>query len=71
MATIKVGTSVQVTSMARVDAVGKVRTITATGYEVRLPNWQADGVHLDVWCRRDEVATGHGRAARCRCCYCG
>jgi hypothetical protein len=67
---MKIGQSVRVTSMARVDAIGKILRVTPQGYEVRLPNWQADGVHLDVYCRKDEVETGHGRAKACRCCYC-
>jgi hypothetical protein len=70
MKTLKVGQSVAITTMSRTDAVGRILRVTAVGYEVRLPNWQADGVHLDVHCRFDEVETGHGRSARCRCCYC-
>lgn len=66
---LKVGTSVLLTRMARI-AVGRVRAVTERGYEVRLPNWLADGVHLDVNVERDEVETGHGRAARCVCCFC-
>lgn len=62
--------SVRVMSMARTDAIGKVIRATANGFEVRLPNWQADGVHLDVHARRDELAAGHGRAAVCRCVFC-
>lgn len=67
---ITVGMSVLVTTMARTDAVGKVMQVTGGGYTVRLPNWQADGVHLDVYARTDEVETGHGRAAVCRCPFC-
>jgi hypothetical protein len=70
MKNLKVGQSVRITSMA-IFAVGKIIRVTDRGYEVRLPNWQADGVHLDAHCRKDEVETGHGRAERCHCCYCG
>ena len=66
----KIGQSVLITSMARI-AVGKIRRVTDRGYEVRLPNWLADGVHLDVYVHAWEVEAGHGRAKACRCCYCG
>jgi hypothetical protein len=64
---LKVGQSVRIMTMARTDAVGVITHITPRGYEVRLPNWQADGVCLNVHVRKDEVETGHGRAQRCRC----
>jgi hypothetical protein len=71
----KVGQSVRVMTFGRTDAIGKVKRIVHRGqqhntYEVRLPNWQADGVHLDVFARADELQAGHGRAAVCRCVYC-
>ncbi len=66
----KVGQSVQVDTFART-AIGRVTRVTESGYEVRLPNWQADGVHLDVYARGDELSAGHGRAEKCRCVYCG
>lgn len=53
---LRVGTTVQITSMARTDAIGRVIEITQHGvYIVRLENWQADGYHLDVACRIDEL----------------
>jgi hypothetical protein len=63
----KVGSSVLITTMARVDAIGSVRRVTERGYEVRLPNWLADGVHLDTFARGDELAPAKQRAKKCRC----
>ena len=65
----KIGQSVRVASMARI-AVGRVTGFDWTRVLVRLPNWQADGVHLDVACAPEELETGHERAAVCRCVYC-
>jgi len=48
-----------------------VRRVTERGYEVRLPNWLADGVHLDTYARGDELAPAKQRAKKCRCVYCG
>lgn len=71
MPTFKLGQSVLVNTFQRTDAIGRITRLNPSGtYEVRIPNWQADGVHLDVVCRADELETGHGRAPRCRCCYC-
>ena len=53
---MKVGDVVRVMTMARTDAIGRVIEITGGGVcIVRLPNWQADGYHLDVECRADEL----------------
>jgi hypothetical protein len=59
-----------ITTMTRTDAVGVIREKRGEHYIVRLPNWQADGVHLDTACRAHELATGRGRAKVCRCVYC-
>lgn len=72
--TFRVGQSVRITTMARI-AIGRVMRINDAPYNekayvVRLPNWQADGVHLDVTARGYELETGHGRAEVCRCVYC-
>ena len=71
MKTLKVGTSVRVMTMARI-AVGRVINVHPERFAVtvRLPNWQADGVHLDVFTRTADVETGHGRAEVCRCVFC-
>lgn len=66
----KVGSHVRIMSMGRI-AIGRVTAITGNRADVRLPNWMADGVHLDIICRMDELETGHGRAEKCRCPYCG
>lgn len=79
---LKVGTSVLLTDMART-ALGRIIRVekdTILGdrmdpslwrYTVRLPNWQADGVHLDATYRGAEFfEVGHGRAETCRCIYC-
>jgi hypothetical protein len=70
MKALKVGMSVAITSMARTDAIGRILRITGVNCTVRLPNWQADGVHLDVHCYTNELETGHGRAEICECCFC-
>jgi len=82
MKKFRVGQSVLLTDMART-ALGRIITVetkTILGdemdpslwrYTVRLPNWQADGVHLDAVYRGSEFfETGHGRAEVCRCVFC-
>lgn len=65
----KVGTAVRITTSPRTNAIGRVRAVTATGYEVRLPNWLADGVHKDVAVRADEVEKVRTSPV-CRCPFC-
>jgi hypothetical protein len=67
---ITVGTGVRMLTMARTDAIGNVLRETSVGYEVRLPNWQADGVHKDIYVRYEDVARARKRAERRRCVYC-
>ena len=71
--TYKLNQSVRVMSFARI-AIGRIRAWEDKGFErfyvVRLPNWQADGVHLDVRARAIDLEVGHGRAERCRCVFC-
>lgn len=52
---LEVGTIVRITSMARTDAIGEVIDVREGRYIVRLRNWQADGYHLDVACRAEEL----------------
>lgn len=53
---IVVGATVRITTMARTDAFGQVIARTENGrWLVRLPNWQADGYHLDAGCEESEL----------------
>lgn len=51
----EIGDVVRVMTMARTDAIGRIVAICDGRYVVRLLNWQADGYHLDVACRAEEL----------------
>lgn len=52
---IKLGSTVRILSSPRTNAIGKVIEVYRRGYLVRLPNWQADGYHLDCTVGFEEV----------------
>jgi hypothetical protein len=54
-ATATVGRLVLLTAMARCDAIGKIIERRDHGVTVRLEGWQADGYHLDVTARFDQI----------------
>lgn len=51
-----VGRTVKITSAPRTDCIGRVERITDAGFAVvRVPNWCADGWHMDFPARATDL----------------